>query len=141
MRDESNIVRERQKLIRREIDRRGISIKAIQLDGGWSDSSTVLSYFPADEKAQPAVMSIASFYRLIERKALPLDLLSTLLPNGFTIVRVPENVDHDEISAAVQDYLKTKEDAHRPESEAGREIGPIEDETLRGKVAHLRAVA
>lgn len=141
MRDESNIVRERQKLIRREIDRRGISIKAIQLDGGWSDSSTVLSYFPADDKAQPSVMSVASLYRLIDREALPLDLLSTLLPDGFTLVRVPVDVDHDEVAEAVADYLLTKERAHHPESEAGREIGPNEDQTLRGKVAHLRAVA
>lgn len=139
MTDYDTIVRERQKLIRREMDRRGIAVKAVQLDGGWDNPSTVLSYFPADRHAQPAIMSVASLNRLFD--ALPLDLLSVLLPDGFTIVRVPENVDHDEISAAVQDYLRTKEEAHHPLSEAGREIGPNEDATLRGKVAHLRAVA
>jgi hypothetical protein len=141
MRDASDIVRDRQKLIRREIDRRGISIKAIQLDGGWSDSSTVLSYFPASDEAQPAVMSVASLYRLMEGHALPLDLLSVLLPDGFTIVRVPENVDHDEISELVQDYLREKERAHHPDSPAGRDIAQCEDDKLRGKVAHLKAVA
>jgi hypothetical protein len=35
--------------------------------------------------------------------------------------------------------LNEKERAHHPESEAGREIGPNEDNVLRGKFASVRA--
>jgi hypothetical protein len=134
MADFDNIVRDRQKAIRREIDRRGIAIKAVQLDGEWNSPSTVLSYFPADENAQPATMSVSALYRLIDRRALPLDLLSLLLPPGFTIVRVPEAIDHDQIAEALGDYLRTKHAAHHPESEAGPAIGPKERAALDSKV-------
>lgn len=142
MRDENSIVRDRQLAIRREMDRRDISIKAVALDGGWKDPSTILSYFPNPEGAkEPATMSVAALYRLIRTGALPVDLLSLLLPEGHLIVKAPVEIDHDTISEAVQDYLHEKERAHHPESEAGREIGPGEDKVLRLKVARLRAVA
>lgn len=134
MHDETTIMRERQKAIRREMDRRGIAIKAVQFDGGWDTPSTVLSWFPADKDREPQVMSVAGLYRLIVRKALPIDLLSIMLPDGFRIVRVPEDVDHDEISEVVQDYLHTKERAHHPESPEGREISSCEDSDLSAKV-------
>lgn len=139
LRDADNIVRERQKAIRREIDRRGIHMKAVALDGGWENTSTVLSYFPADRDAQPAVMSVAALYRLLG--ALPTDLLSLLLPDGHAIVRVPEGIDHDELASGFQDYLQTKHAAHHPESEAGREIGPNEDKLLRSKLTVIRGSA
>ena len=142
MRDENTIVRERQQLIRREMDRRQISIKAVQYDGGWETSSTVLSYFPnPDGGKEPQTMSVAAFYRLISRKALPLDLLSTMLPDGFLIVRAPENINHDEIAEAMHDFLQTKERAHHPESEDGREIGPNESESLRDKFTVIQGKA
>lgn len=139
MHDENTIVRDAQRLIRREMDRRGISIKAVQYDGGWKTSSTVQSYFPADPLIDPATMSVASLYRLISTKALPIDLLSLLLPPGHLIVQAPEALDHDDISEAVQDYLQAKEQAHRPDSEAGREIGPNENNVLCGKFARVKA--
>lgn len=138
MRDENTIVRERQQLIRREMDRRGISIKAVQYDGGWDTPSTVTSYFPAPEGAkEPQTMSVAALYRLICRKALPIDLLSLLLPDGFVIVQAPEAINHDEIAEAMHDFLQAKERAHHPESEAGREIGPTERAMLDDKVVML----
>lgn len=137
MSDENAIVREAQRLIRREMDRRGIRIKAVQLDGGWETSSTVLSYFPADEHKEPAIMSVASLYRLLRRKALPSDLLSLLLPEGFAIVQVPEGIDHDELADDFADYLATKNDFHRPESEEGPAIGPTERATLNSKIVML----
>ena len=130
MADENKIVRERQKLIRRQMDERGISVKAVQLDGGWESSSTVLSYFPADQDAEPAVMSVAALYRLLSKQALPADLLSLLLPGDFAIVRVPEGIDHDVVCEAFQDYLAEKAKAHRPESECGPAIGPKEHDKL-----------
>jgi hypothetical protein len=132
--DENTIVHERQRLIRREMDRRHIAIKAVQFDGGWENPSTVLSWFPADKDKEPQIMSVAGLYRLINRKALPIDLLSIMLPDGFRIVRVPEEVDHDEIATVVHDYLCTKEKAHHPESPAGREISECEHDNLSNKV-------
>jgi len=137
--DANKIVRERQRLIRRQMEKRGISIKAVQLDGGWETPSTVQSYFPADEKIEPATMSVAALYRLIATKALPADLLSLLLPEGYLIVQAPVAVDHDEISEAVQDYLTAKERAHRADSECGPAIGPNEEKDLTAKVVRLRA--
>lgn len=139
--DEVKIVRDRQRLIRREMDRRHIPMKAVQLDGGWETPSTVLSYFPADEQREPAVMSVASLYRLLAKGALPADLLSLLLPDGFQIVRAPEALDHDEIADLMADYLATKNGAHHPDSEAGRDIGPAEAQALCSKVARLRPAA
>lgn len=135
LRDADNIVRERQKAIRREMDRRGIHIKAVAMDGGWENTSTVLSYFPADSHAQPAVMSVASLYRLFQ--ALPTDLLSLLLPEGHAIVRVPEGIDHDELASGFQDYLQTKHAAHHPDSPAGRELSDCERQALDAKVVML----
>lgn len=137
MTDENTIVRDRQKLIRREMDKRGISIKAVQLDGGWENSSTVLSYFPADAQRDPATMSVAALYRLAERDALPVDLLSLLLPAGFGIFRLPEEVDHDDFAACLQDYLRAKTEAHHPDSPGGREIAECEDAKLRGKAMRI----
>lgn len=135
--DENKIVRDRQRLIRREMDRRGISIKAVQLDGGWETPSTVLSYFPADEHKEPATMSVAALYRMLVRKALPAELLSLLLPEGYALVRVPEGIDHDEVADEFADFLKTKNDFHHPESEAGRDLGPTERAALDAKIVHL----
>lgn len=135
MYDYDRIVRDRQKAVRREIDRRELSIKALYLDAGWENSSTLLSYFPADQEREPATMSLASFYRLF--KALPTDLLSFMLPEGFAVVRVPEGLDHDEIDRAFRDYTDAKAAAHHPESECGRDLGPKERAALDDKIVRL----
>lgn len=139
MSDANKIVRERQRAIRREIDRRGIAIKAIQLDAGWDTPSTVLSYFPGNPEVEPAVMSVAALFRLLDTKALPVELLSMLLPGDFAIVRVPEGINHDEIADGMVEYLAEKQRAHHPESECGPALGPKETESLDAKVVRLRA--
>ncbi|WIA54335.1 hypothetical protein N6H05_14810 [Sphingobium sp. WTD-1] len=141
MADYDKIVRDRQATIRRQMDVRRISIKQVQYDGQWESPSTVLSYFPADEGKQPATMSVASLFRLLETGALPADLLSMLLPAGFQIVRAPEEIDHDEMEAACRDYLAAKGKAHHPDSPDGREISSCEDDALDARAARLRAVA
>lgn len=134
MHDENSVVRTRQLAVRREMDRRGIAIKAVQFDGGWDHASTVMSYFPNPEGLkEPATMSVAALYRLLASGALPTDLLSLLLPDGFQIVKAPESVDHDEIAEVIQDFLRTKERAHHPDSPAGREISECEDQDLKVK--------
>lgn len=130
MRDCTTIVRERQKLVRRQMNERHIAIKQVQFDGGWDSPSTVMSYFPEDKDAQPAVMSLSALYRILDGKALPLDLLSLLLPDGYQIVRAPESVDHDALCEMAAHYVAEKNRAHHPDSEAGREIGPGENDSL-----------
>ena len=138
--EHDTIVRERQMAIRREMMRRGISIKQVQLDGEWNHPSTVLSHFPnPDGCHEPATMSVATLYRLIKSKALPIDLLSMLLPDEFVIMRAPEGVDYDEFSAGCRAFIETKDKAHHPESEAGRDIGPTEQAQLSAEVVRLRA--
>lgn len=139
MRDENTIVRERQLAIRREMERRGISLKQVQYDGGWETVSTVASYFPLASDAKPAIMSAAALHRLVRSKALPLDLLSLMLPEGFQIVRAPEEIDHDEFETMCRDYLAAKARAHQTASPGGREIADCEREALDGKVVQLRA--
>jgi hypothetical protein len=138
MADYDNIVRERQKAIRRQIVDRRIAVKVIAADAGYETTSSVLSYFPANKDATPAVMSVAALFRLIETDALPLDLLSMLLPDGIAIVKVPEAIDHDEIERACRDYLAAKGRAHRQDSPAGPAIAVCEDKALRENVVTLR---
>ncbi len=130
---ETKIVRDRQRAIRREMDRRGIALKVVALDAGLS-LSTIASYFPADDAKDPAMMPVSVLFALADKKALPLDLLSLLLPGSVSLVALPEGVDHHAAAAAMRDYLAAKDDAHRPDSEAGEAIGPGEHEKLTGKL-------
>jgi len=139
MADVSTIMRERQRAIRRELDRRGIALKAISFDSG-IPYSTLLSYFPGQENSevekQPAVMPVGALYCLCG--AVPSDLLNLLMPDGWAVVRVPSGVDYDEVSHLCRDLIDAKDRAHHPESEAGRDIGPNEAAELDRKVARLR---
>lgn len=140
VRDGNSIVRERQLVIRREMDRRGISLKAVSLDSGLPYSS-IVSYFPGERDKEPHTLSGAAIYALCAGNALPADLLSMILPDGFALVRVPEGVDLDSLADDFADFLRTKNDFHHPESEAGRDLGPTERETLTAKVVQIRSAA
>lgn len=145
MADANTIVRERQLVIRREMDRRGISLKAVSLDSG-IPYPTIVSYFPGEKDKQPATIGGAAIFMLAygvdgRGPALPLDLMSMLMPDGFQIVRVPEGINHDVICEMASDYITAKNRAHHPASEAGREIGPTEDAYLTDKVVQLRTAA
>lgn len=72
---------------------------------------------------------------------LPDDLLSLLLPDGRAIVQVPEEVNHDEAAAGMLAWLADKASAHRPDSEAGRDIGPTENARLCKHLTLVAAVA
>lgn len=129
MQTNDEIVRQRQSAIRREIDRRGIALKAVSFDSK-IPYETLLTYFPPEGGRKPVMIPGSAIYALADGDAIPTDLLSLLVPTGFAIVRVPEAINHDEIAPAMRDYLTAKDDAHRPDSEAGREIGPGEHEKL-----------
>lgn len=134
MSDANTIIRQRQLAIRREMDRRGLALKAVSFDSS-IPYPTLLSYFPAEGSREPAVMPVSALYSLIG--AVPDDLLSLLLPDGHAIVRIPADVDHDELAGAMQDYLLTKGQAHREDSPAGPAIADCERETLDRKVVML----
>lgn len=134
----SRIIRERQLAIRREMDRRHIALKIVAQDSG-IPLPTLATYFPADQSKEPAQIPGGAIYALCE--ALPADLLSLLLPEGFQIVRADEQIDHDTLAGLAEDYVSTKMAAHHHESEAGRELGPGELAVLGGKVTALRAAA
>ncbi|MGJ3625985.1 hypothetical protein AB5I41_01615 [Sphingomonas sp. MMS24-JH45] len=51
------IVRDRQLVVRREMDRRGISLKAVALDSG-IPYATIVSYFPGERDRQPATIPV-----------------------------------------------------------------------------------
>ena len=138
MPDESSIVRDIQLTIRRELDRRGRSLKGISFDSG-IPYSTLLSYFPGERDAVPHALPLAAVRKLIGH--IPSVLLSLLLPDEYVIVRVPEGVDYDRVSSLCRDFIGAKEDAHHPESPAGRDISGCESAMLDRKVVQLRSVA
>lgn len=130
MSDNSNIVavlKARQLTMRRELDRRGVSMKAVGFDSG-IPYSTLLSYFPGEKDAVPALMPVSAQYALCG--AIPDDILSLLLPDGRLIVRIPEAIDHDEIAAWAETYAARKLAAHRADSECQEQIGPTEKQAL-----------
>jgi hypothetical protein len=133
-----DIIRDRQSAMRREMDRRGIAMKVVSQDSG-IEYATLLTYFPADHLKQPVQIPGSAIYALTGH--IPPDILSLLLPTGHLIVRAPEAINHDEIAEAMHDFLQAKERAHHPESEDGREIGPGEDNVLRGKFAAVTGKA
>jgi hypothetical protein len=138
MADNVRIVRERQIAIRREMQRRGIPLKQVEFDSGLPHAS-VASYFPADGERDPANMPISALFSLIAGKALPLDLLSLLLPEGVLLIATPDDADHDAVCEAMHQYLADKAHAHRPDSPAGPAIAPCEDVALRSRLAAVRA--
>lgn len=129
-------ITERQKSMQERVFRlaqrdHGLTLKAISLDSGIG-YTTIQSYANGG-----SVMSIASLFCLVG--VIPNELLSLLLPEGQAIVTVPANIDHDQISEGIRDYLDAKERAHRPDSPGGREIVDCEDNVLRGKFAKVKA--
>lgn len=125
-------VRERQKLVFRlacDPTRYGMTKKAISADSDIGYDS-ICDYANGETE-----MSLSALVRLIG--VLPNELLSLLLPEGQAIVQVPDNIDHDALCEAMQDYLTEKAKTHRPDSPAGRDIADCERETLDSKVVHL----
>lgn len=113
--------------------RYGLTLKLIACDAGLGYDSV------RDYAAGKATMPITALFALVG--VIPDELLSLLLPEGRLIIQVPAEIDHDSACEAMVDYVRAKERAHHPDSEAGREIGPGEDLTLRGKLSIVKAAA
>lgn len=130
MRDDSAIMRDALTAIRAELDVRGLHHKVLAGKARVS-VSTWLSWFPVPGGAkEPQVPSLAMLPALA--KALPADLLSYLVPDGFHIVPDPDGVDFDDFAAGCHAFLKRKSEAHCPNSPAGREIADCEGRDLTG---------
>jgi hypothetical protein len=143
MADANTIVRDRQLVVRRQLDARQISLKAVSFDSG-IPYPTIVSYFPGEKDKVPATIGGAALFMLCagadgKGPALPLDLLSLILPDGFQIVRAPEELNHDEYETMCRDYLAAKGRAHQVASPGGREIADCERADLDGKIVQLRA--
>lgn len=132
-----DIIRERQKAMRRELDRRNACWKVIALDSG-VDYTTLLTYFPARADKVPVQIPGSVIFALAG--AIPDDILSLLMPTGYLIHQVPEHIDHDVMADLAADYVRAYTGAHQADSPAGREIAPCEDEILSDKAARLRSV-
>ena len=134
VRDDNAIMRSNLLAIRQQLDVRGLPLKVCASNAGVS-YSTFLSWFPAD--GTPQIPSLAMLPALA--KALPADLLSYLVPDGFHIVPDPDGVDYDAFAEGCHAFLKCKSDAHHPASPGGREIVDCEKGPLNANVARIRA--
>jgi hypothetical protein len=143
MTSENAIAREALFAIRAELDRRGLPLKVLAGKAGVS-ASTFMSWFPVPGGSRdPQIPSLACLPALA--RALPGDLLSYLVPDGFHIVPDPTGgLDYDEIAAACLEVASVHAKARHPASPGGVEI--VESEArqlgatvvmlpLRGKVA------
>jgi hypothetical protein len=127
-------MRDRQKRVFRiamDPQRFGLTLKMIEADSGLGYDS-LRNYASGD-----TIMPLTALDALVG--VIPDELLSLLLSEDRAIVRVPEGIDHDAIAEWMVEYLAAKQEAHRPESPAGREIAPCEDNVLRGKFAKVKA--
>lgn len=111
--------------------RYGLTLKLIAADADL-DYDSVRNY-----AAGKTTMPVTALFALVG--VVPDELLSHLLPEGRSIVRVPDELDHDQVCEAMQEYLHEKHKAHHPDSECGPAIGPTECKVLRGKFAQVAA--
>jgi len=132
MQDDNTIAREALSAIRLELDARRIPLKVCASKAGVS-YSTFLSWFPAG--GTPQIPSLAALPGLA--RALPGDLLSLLIPDGFHFVPDPQGLDYDEFAAGCRAFLDAKDRAHHPDSPAGRELSDCERQALDAKVVML----
>jgi hypothetical protein len=132
MPDENAITRETLLAIRQELDVRGLPLKVCASKANVS-YSTFISWFPAS--GTPQIPSLAALRCLA--KALPGDLLSLLVPDGFHIVPDPTGMDYDDIAAGCIEFAAEHAKARHPLSECGIEIGPGEEARLNNKIVQL----
>jgi hypothetical protein len=111
--------------------RYGLTLKMIEADSG-IDYDSLRNY-----ASGKTTMPLTAVDCLID--VLPDELLTLLFSNGRVLVKAPEEIDHHQIAPALRDYLRAKDDAHHPDSEAGEAIGPGEHKALCGKLALVRA--
>jgi hypothetical protein len=103
--------------------------------------NTLDSYFPANRDTQPTKLPLGALWDILECDALPDDLKALLLPDGVQVVSPSDALDHDDLAERARAFLERKDEAHHPDSPAGREISDCEEAELIALGAQLRAVA
>lgn len=111
----------------------GLTRKAISLDAG-IDYDSVCNYAKGETQ-----MGVAAQYALVG--VIPDQLLSLLLPEGRSVVQVPDNIDHEAVHDWACRYSARKAAAHKHDSEEQERIGPTEEAELNGIVVQFPAVA
>ncbi|KQM58768.1 MULTISPECIES: hypothetical protein [unclassified Sphingomonas] len=132
-RDIGGIIRKNQELVFRVAGGNGLTLKVISLDSG-IPYGTLRSY--AGNSGATVMMPLDALYKLVG--VIPDELLSVLLPEGRSIVQVPDDIDHDAFEEMCRDYLAEKGKAHRPDSPGGREISGCESASLAVKAVALK---
>lgn len=131
MRDEAEMMRAKQYQVRRKMDEKGITLRQLA-DKSGIRLPTVGSYFAPEGGGRIAsVIPMCAMYMILEKRALPTELIGLLLPDGMAILEVPEAMDHNDIADGFTQYLATKNAAHHPNSPAGVDISDCEDRALR----------
>jgi hypothetical protein len=127
VRNETEIVRDIQRVVREQMDARGIALKVVAAASG-IPYSTLCSYFPGNERGYvpktPAELPLSAIRKLAG--AIPDDLLNLLVPDGWAWVRVPAGIDYDEVAGWAEAFNACKLAAHRADSECQEQIGPNE---------------
>ena len=134
MTDENAIMRETLFAIRAELDARKLPLKVLAGKAGVS-VSTFMSWFPVPGGSrEPQIPSLACLPALA--RALPGDLLSYLVPDGFHIIPDPSGgLDYDDIAAGCLSYAAEHAKARHPDSPGGVDIVECEEKALN--VAYL----
>lgn len=100
----------------------GLTFKQLEHRSGYSER-TLRTWAKGE-----ACMPFAAIDGLL--RALPSAAIDLLLPDGFAMVKVPDQVDHAEFAKAIMAFAASYTAARDPVSEAGTEIGPQEDSNL-----------
>lgn len=85
-------------------------------------------------------LSLWGVKKLLRIKKLAPLLSRLFAPEDYALVGVTAGIDLDKLADDFADFLRTKNDFHHPESEAGRDIGPGEQAALNSKVVQLPIV-
>lgn len=101
------------------------SLNTIASELGWH-RNTLDSYFPASPDTKPARLPLSALWDILETGALPADLAALLMPDGFTMARIPVGMNHDEFAEACSSFLDRKAQAHRADSPDGPALSECE---------------
>jgi hypothetical protein len=117
----------------REAQARGLTLKVIAIDSGLG-YTTVQSYARGE-----AAMSVPALVNLIG--VIPADLISMLFPDGWQLVPIPEDINHDEFCDLITDYRRTKDDARKPKRTAPKAMSSLPRTHIGGAARLLHANA
>lgn len=112
----------------------GLCLKAIS-DKSNVPYNSIRSY--AGSGCATVAMPVPVLLKLVD--VIPDELLSRLTQLVMRcMVKLPAEMDFDDVSDACRAFIAAKDRFHHPESEAGRELGPTETAELGCQIVQLR---